>query len=75
MDAGPNGAGGAVILGEEGARARPEAAAPAIPPLAVSGPVVAKAATRSALRLYVPHLVDVEALDGGHFVLGLGRGS
>lgn len=47
------------------------ATGPAIPPLAVGGLVVSRAALVAALRLYVPQLVDVEALDGGRFLLHL----
>lgn len=46
-------------------------AAPAIPPLAVSGLVVTKAALVAALRLYVPQVVDIEPLDGEGFLLRL----
>lgn len=70
MDAGSGG----VVVGEGGARAGPEAP-PAIPPLAISGLVVAKADLVAALRIYVPHLVDVGVLDGERFVLGLQRAS
>lgn len=76
MEAGSNGTVGAVVVGEAGARAGPEAPAPpAVPPLAISGLVVAKADLVAALRLYVPQIVDVHALDGGQFVLSLRHAS
>ncbi|MGH2461756.1 MAG: hypothetical protein ACRDIY_23120 [Chloroflexota bacterium] len=43
----------------------------ALPPLRVSGLVVAKADLVRALRVYVPQLVDIAALDGESFVLTL----
>jgi hypothetical protein len=46
-------------------------AAPAIPPLGVSGLIVAKADLLAALRLYVPQLVDITPLDAARFELAL----
>lgn len=72
--------GAASVAASEGADRRPPGSArpgggPAVPPLAVSGLVVAKADLVAALRLFVPQLVDVAALDDGRFVLGLRHGS
>lgn len=44
---------------------------PALPPLAVGGLVVTRAALVAALRLYVPQVVDIEPLDGERFLLVL----
>lgn len=49
----------------DGGQARP------LPPLAVSGLVVTKAALVRALRVYVPQLVDLEPLEGGRYMLRL----
>lgn len=46
-------------------------AAPALPPLRVSGLLVAKADLVRALQVYVPQLIDVVALDGESFALTL----
>jgi len=75
MELGSNGAAGIAIL-EGGGHPPPRVpadpeAGPAIPPLAISGLVVAKADLVAALRLYVPQLVDVGVLDDGRFVLSL----
>jgi hypothetical protein len=45
---------------------------PALPPLAVSALMVTKADLIRALRVYVPHLADLEAIDGDRFLLSLG---
>ena len=79
MDLGSNGAASVAILERGGhPRARvptdPEAG-PAIPPLAISGPVVAKADLVAALRLYVPQFVDFSVLDAERFILSLRHGS
>ena len=41
----------------------------AVPPLAVSGLVVTKAALLAALSVYVPQITDIESLEGGRFLL------
>jgi len=79
MELGSNGAAGVAIL-EGGGRPPPRVpadpeAGPAVPPLAVSGLVVARADLVAALRLYVPQLVDFDAVDGGRYVLSLRHGS
>jgi hypothetical protein len=43
----------------------------AIAPLQVGGLVVTKEALIAALRLYVPQLADLTALEDGRFLLGL----
>ena len=43
-----------------------------LPPLAVSALMVTKADLVAALRVYVPHLTDVEPIDGDRFLLTLG---
>jgi hypothetical protein len=53
---------------------RPDERSPAglpIPPLAVGGLVVTRAALVAALRLYVPQVVDISTLDDGRFLLHL----
>jgi hypothetical protein len=42
-----------------------------IPPLAVSGLLVSKAALLEALRLYIPQLIDLVLVEGGRFLLTL----
>ena len=42
-----------------------------LPPLAVSGLVVTKAALVQALRIYVPQLIDLERLEDGRYLLRL----
>ena len=44
---------------------------PAISPLNVAGLVVTKVDLIAALRIYVPHLIDIALLDGERFVLSL----
>ena len=46
-------------------------APPSMPPLAVGGLVVTKAALVRALRAYVPQFVDLEPLEGGRYLLRL----
>ena len=53
-----------------GQAAPPEAPSPVpepamLPPLVVSALMVTKADLIAALRVYLPHLTDVEAIDGG----------
>ena len=43
-----------------------------LPPLAVSALMVTKADLVAALRVYVPHLTDVEPIDGDRFLLTVG---
>lgn len=38
---------------------------PALPPLAISALLVTKADLIAALRVYLPHVSDIEVLDGG----------
>ena len=45
---------------------------PTLPALAVSALMVTKADLIAALRAYVPHLADVEMLDGERFLLVVG---
>ena len=52
--------------------AAPPALAPALPPLALSGVVVAKADLVAALRLWVPGLTDLAPLGDDQFLLRLG---
>jgi hypothetical protein len=42
------------------------------PALVISGLVVTKAALLAALSQYVPHLHDINALDGDRYVLSVG---
>ena len=44
---------------------------PAIPPLNITGLVVAKADLVNALRIYVPQLADITVLDNECFLLSL----
>lgn len=46
----------------------------ALPPLAVSALMVTKADLIRALRVYVPHLADLEPIDGERFLLTVGPG-
>ncbi|MFN8637439.1 MAG: hypothetical protein U0893_26605 [Chloroflexota bacterium] len=48
-----------------------EAPAPALPPLTVSALLVTKADLISALRVYLPQLTDLEAIDGERFLLSV----
>ena len=51
----------------------PVPAAPfSLPPLAVSALMVTKADLLAALRAYLPHLSDIEAIDGDRFLLVVG---
>jgi uncharacterized protein YcgI (DUF1989 family) len=59
----------AVAAGTNGLRQAQPVGQVAIPPLAVSGLVVTKAALLAALRLYVPQVTDIEALADDRFVL------
>ena len=43
-----------------------------LPPLAVSALMVTKADLIAALRVYVPHLSDVEMIEGERFLLTMG---
>lgn len=43
----------------------------ALPPLAVSGLVITKDALVEALRIYMPQLVDVVAVEGSRFLLSV----
>ena len=45
----------------------------ALPPLAVSALMVTKADLIAALRVYVPHLADLEPIDGERFLLTIGQ--
>ena len=45
---------------------------PTLPPLAVSALMVTKADLITALRAYLPHLSDIEAIDGDRFLLSVG---
>lgn len=45
---------------------------PALPPLAVSALMVTKADLIAALRVYLPQISDIEALDGDCFLLSVG---
>jgi hypothetical protein len=50
----------------------PATAAPfSLPPLAVSALMVTKADLLVALRAYLPHLSDIEAIDGDRFLLSV----
>jgi hypothetical protein len=53
----------------EAALLAPPSAGPAVPPLLITGLVVTKADLLAALRLYVPQVTDITALDGERFVL------
>ena len=55
----------------EAATAVPQA--PALPPLAVSALMVTKADLIVALRAYLPHLSDIEPIDGDRFLLKVGE--
>ena len=43
-----------------------------LPPLAISALMVTKADLIAALRVYVPHLSDIEALDDDRYLLTVG---
>ena len=43
-----------------------------LPPLTISALMVTKADLIAALRVYLPHLSDVEAIDGDRFLLSVG---
>ena len=43
-----------------------------LPPLAISALMVTKADLIAALRVYLPHLSDLEAIDGDRFLLKVG---
>ena len=43
-----------------------------LPPLTVSALMVRKADLISALRVYLPHLSDIELIDGERFLLSVG---
>ena len=45
---------------------------PMLPPLTVSAVMVTKPDLISALRIYLPHLTDVEPIDGDRFLLHVG---
>ena len=65
------------MLTDDGPSASQEAAAPAapvtLPPLAVSALMLTKADLIAALRVYLPHLTDVEVIDDGErFLLKVG---
>ena len=45
---------------------------PTLPPLTVSALMVTKADLIAALRVYLPHLSDIEAIDGDRFLLSVG---
>ena len=52
--------------------AAPEQAAPlALPPLTVSALMVTKADLIAALRVYLPHLSDIEMIDADRFLLSV----
>jgi hypothetical protein len=53
-------------------RASAPAAPFALPQLAVSALMVTKADLLAALRAYLPHLSDIEAIDGDRFLLVVG---
>ncbi len=60
----------AAAVGEMAAMPNGHALAPGIPPLDVSGLVVTRASLITALRLWIPQLVDLAPVDGG-FLLRL----
>lgn len=45
-----------------------------VPPLVVSGLVVSREDLISALRLFVPHLTDIEQSADGRFILSISAG-
>lgn len=56
----------------EGAAAGVSAAPLQLPPLTISALMVTKADLVAALRVYLPHLADIEAIDGNRFLLTVG---
>ncbi len=52
---------------------RADAAMVALPPLAIRALMVTRADLVAALRIYVPHLADIEAIDGERFLLVVGE--
>ena len=50
----------------------PAAEPPRLPPLLVSALMVTRADLVTALRVYVPNLIDVELIDGDRFLLNVG---
>ena len=54
----------------DGASSQPPAAP--LPPLTVSALMVTKADLIAALRVYLPQLSDIEAIDGERFLLSVG---
>jgi hypothetical protein len=48
-----------------------EPAAPGLPPLAISALMVRKADLIVALRVYLPQISDIEAIDGERFLLSV----